>query len=125
MSNIVGLKVTLDSKNKLKIEIYTSPTCPYCPAALRMIQKAEVIYQESIDVTVIDIMNPAGQELAAYYNIQATPTIVIGGEVKFRGPPPSQTALFEEIEKYLDEDVVKRTSKLRRTQSRDRDMMYG
>ncbi|MFX1294527.1 MAG: thioredoxin family protein [Promethearchaeota archaeon] len=110
---------------KLEIEVYTSPTCPYCPAALRMLQKAVDIYGEAINVTEVSIASEEGQELATYYNVQATPTIVINSTVKFRGPPPSETDLFEEIEKYLDEKIVQKTRKRRQVQRREIDMMYG
>lgn len=111
--------------SKVKIEIYTSPTCPYCPAALRMLQKAVGIYKEAIEVTEVSVSSPDGQELAALYNVQATPTIVINGTVKFRGPPPSESHLFEEIEQYLDKEIVKKTSKRRKARRKEIDMMYG
>ncbi|NVM53477.1 MAG: thioredoxin family protein [Candidatus Helarchaeota archaeon] len=117
--------MTEQKSKKLQIEIYTSPTCPYCPAALRMLQKAVSIYEDAIEVTEINITSPSGQELAAFYHIQATPTIVIEGDAKFRGPPPSETHLFEEIEKHLDKEIVKKTSKRRRVQRQEIDMMYG
>ncbi len=110
---------------KLKIEIYTSPTCPYCPAALLMLQKAIKIYEEAIDVVKIDITSPEGQEIAAFYTVQATPTIVMNGAVKFRGAPPSETDLFEEIEKFLSAEVVQKAANKKKIQRREIDMMYG
>ncbi|MHA1279082.1 MAG: thioredoxin family protein [Candidatus Helarchaeota archaeon] len=110
---------------KLKIEIYTSPTCPYCPAALRMLQKAASIYEDAIKVTKIDVTTPSGQELADFYNIQATPTIIMNGVVKFRGPPPNESRLFKEIELYISEKVKAKAAKKRRAQRREIDMMYG
>ena len=109
----------------LKIEIYTSPTCPYCPAALRMLQKAVGIYKEAINVTEVSVTSPEGQKLAAIYSIQATPTIVVDGDVKFRGPPPSESHLFDEIEKYLDKETIKKTTKKRQSRKQEIDMMYG
>ena len=114
-----------EKQKKLQIEIYTSPTCPYCPAALRMLQKAVDMYENAIDVRKVDITTPGGQELAAFYNIQATPTIVINGDVKFRGPPPSESHLFQEIDQYVSEDVVKQATKKQKAQRREIDMMYG
>lgn len=110
---------------KLKIEIYTSPTCPYCPAALRMLQKAVGIYKEAIEVTEISIASEEGEQLAAVYNIQATPTIVLEGDVKFRGAPPSESVLFDEIETYLDTETVKSAAKRRISRKQEIDMMYG
>lgn len=112
-------------KEKLKIEIYTSPTCPYCPAARRMLQKAVGIYKEAINVTEVSVASPEGQKLALIYSIQATPTIVVDGDVKFRGPPPSESHLFDEIEKYLDKEIIKKTTKKRKSRKQEIDMMYG
>jgi thiol-disulfide isomerase/thioredoxin len=113
------------SNKEVKIEIYTSPTCPYCPAALAMLQKAVSLYKNNITVTQIDVTTPEGEELAAFYQVQATPTIIIEGDVKFRGPPPSELDLFEDIESYLDEEIVKKAKKTRIDLKRDVDMMYG
>ncbi|HUX99153.1 MAG TPA: thioredoxin family protein [Candidatus Deferrimicrobium sp.] len=109
----------------VKIEIYTSPTCPYCPAALVMLQKAVSLYGNHIAVTQIDVTTPEGEELAAFYQVQATPTIVIQGDVKFRGPPSSEIDLFEDIESYLDEETIKKARKTRKDLKREIDMMYG
>ncbi len=124
--------MTEQEKVKLKIEIYTSPTCPYCPAALRMLEKAVRIYNEAIDVVEVSVASTDGQKLAAIYSVQATPTIVINSEVKFRGPPPSESHLFNEIETHLDQDTVKQATKKRQERKHERkahrreiDMMYG
>ena len=118
-------KLSKKESKKLEIEIYTAPTCPYCPAAIRMLQKAVDIYETAINVTKIDITTPSGQELAAFYRVQATPTIVMNGEVKFRGPPPSETVLFQEIETYLSKDITRKAAEKRKAQRREFDMMYG
>jgi len=117
--------VTDEEPQQVKIEIYTSPTCPYCPAAIRMLQKAIDVYGKILEVTKIDITTPEGGELAAYYEVQATPTIVMNGIVRFRGAPPSESHLFDEIETMLTEDQIKNAAKKRKAQRREIDMMYG
>ena len=114
-----------EEPKRVKIEIYTSPTCPYCPAAIRMLQKAIDIYGKDLEVTKIDITTPEGGELAAYYEVQATPTIVMNGIVKFRGDPPSESELYDEIETFLEIDQIQTASKKRKAQTREIDMMYG
>jgi len=114
-----------DTRKMLKIEIYTSPTCPYCPAALRMLKKAAGMYKGYIEIIEVSIVSPEGQQLAAMYKIQATPTIIMNGEVKFRGAPPSESVLFDEIERYLDKDITKKVKKLRQARKQDIDMMFG
>ena len=117
--------MTEKESTKVKIEIYTSPTCPYCPAALRMLQKAIDIYGDIIEVAKIDITSPEGQELAAFYEVQATPTIVINGLVSYRGAPPSESNLFDEIETHLETEHIRTAAKRRKAQNREIDLMYG
>ena len=101
--------------NKVKIEIYTSPTCPYCPAAIRMLQKAIDIYGKEIEVTKIDITTPNGEELATYYEIKATPTIVIITIGTTKSTPRQVTFAPSDIE-LLEQSIpivlVKLTSSL-------------
>lgn len=120
-----GIELTEKKSKKVQIEIYTSPTCPYCPAAIRMVQKAVDLYDNALEVTKIDVTTPDGQQLAAFYQVQATPTIVINGEVKFRGPPPSETVLFDEIESFVSKEIAQKATKKRKAQTREMDMMYG
>ncbi len=90
-----------------------------------MLQKAEILYKNAINVFMIDITSPDGEKIAKLYNIQSTPTIVINGIIKFRGVPPSPNHLYEEIERYLPSDMVKRAIKKQEMRQRDRDMMFG
>jgi len=110
---------------KLKIEIYTSPTCPYCPAALKMLKNAQKIYDDAIDVLIVDITSKDGQRLAGFYNVLATPTIVMNDEVKFRGAPPGESVLFEEIEKYLDKETIAQAKIKKKKRREEISMMYS
>jgi len=79
----------------VKIEVFTSPMCPHCPGAKRVVEEVagEV---EGVEVEHVNVMeNP---EKAAKYGIMAVPTIVIDGEVKFVGAPTKE-ALKEELMK--------------------------
>ncbi|MDK2790320.1 MAG: thioredoxin 1 [Methanothermococcus sp.] len=79
----------------VKVEVFTSPMCPHCPAAKRVVEEVagEV---EGVEVEHVNVMeNP---EKAAKYGIMAVPTIVIDGEVKFVGAPTKE-ALKEELMK--------------------------
>lgn len=110
---------------KLKIEIYTSPTCPYCPAALKMLKNAQKIYGNALDVLTVDISTQDGQKLAGFYNVRATPTIVMNDEVKFRGAPPGESVLFEEIEKYLDKETIDQAKSKKKKIRQEINMMYS
>ncbi|NHI91325.1 MAG: thioredoxin [Candidatus Lokiarchaeota archaeon] len=114
-----------NKSKKLKIEVYTSPTCPYCPAALKMLKNAENIYGDALEVSKIDITTKDGQTLASFYNVLATPTIVMNSQVKFRGAPPGESILYEEIEKYLDEETLKIAKEKKKKRKQEISMMYS
>ncbi len=83
--------------SKVKIELFTSPMCPHCPAAKRVVE--EVIKEfPDVEVEYINVMeNP---QKAMEYGIMAVPTIVINGEIEFIGAPTKE-ALIEAIKKRL------------------------
>ncbi len=81
----------------VKVEVFTSPMCPHCPAAKRVVEEV-VSEMNGVEVENVDVMKEP--ERAASYGIMAVPTIVIDGEVKFVGAPTKE-ALKDELSKYL------------------------
>jgi glutaredoxin 3 len=59
-----------------KVMIYTTPVCPYCMRAKRLLQKKGVAYEE-IDVAGDDA---AREQLAERTGLQTVPQIFIGEE---------------------------------------------
>jgi glutaredoxin 3 len=59
-----------------KVLIYTTPVCPYCMRAKRLLQKKGVAYEE-IDVAGDDA---AREQLAERTGLQTVPQIFIGEE---------------------------------------------
>lgn len=59
-----------------KVRIYTTPVCPYCVRAKRLLQKKGVAYEE-IDVAGDDA---AREQLAERTGLQTVPQIFIGDE---------------------------------------------
>ncbi|WP_292460683.1 MJ0307 family thioredoxin [Methanothermococcus sp.] len=81
------------------IEVITSPQCPHCPTAKRVVEEVvKKVSCDDIEVKYIDATEDPGT--VKKYNIMAVPTIVIDGEVAFVGIPSS-----EELEKYLREKL--------------------
>ncbi|AEH07563.1 thioredoxin family protein [Methanothermococcus okinawensis] len=81
------------------IEVITSPQCPHCPAAKRVVEEVvKKVSCDDIEVKYIDATEDEGT--VKKYNIMAVPTIVIDEEVAFIGAPSS-----EELEKYLREKL--------------------
>ncbi|MBE6500301.1 MAG: thioredoxin [Methanobrevibacter thaueri] len=87
----------------IKVEVFSTSTCPHCPAAIEAAQKAKDKFGEAIDVESVKIDDPNSPEniqRANDYQIMAVPTIVIEGEVAFLGAP-SDDDLINYIESLL------------------------
>jgi thioredoxin 1 len=77
------LKAKMDDTKKLEIEIFTSPTCPHCPAAVRATKELMEKHPELKDSVVwkeMSTVTPQGAEKARAYGIRGVPTIVITNE---------------------------------------------
>lgn len=64
----------LAPKSPAVIEVFTSPTCPHCPRALEMARQV-AMEMPGIKVVEQSTANPQGFAKAAYYGVQAVPTI--------------------------------------------------
>ena len=87
---------------EVSIRVFTTPTCPYCPAVARVVcQMAMVnplIRSEIIEVAEFP-------ELAERYNVSAVPLTVIADRVSIPGMVPEAT-LVKEIVKAAGSAVV-------------------
>ena len=88
-------KLSPDSKQKLKsldeekhIEIFVTPTCPYCPKAALLANMIAIEAKGKVKTEIIEaIENP---DLAMKYNIQAVPHNVINGKTSSIGVQPEE-----------------------------------
>lgn len=83
----------------VKIEVFTSPTCPYCPMAIEVVDEAKKEFGDEIEVEKIDIM--VDREKAIDYGLMAVPAIAINGVVRFVGAP-GREELFEAISDEIE-----------------------
>lgn len=82
----------------VKIEVFTSPTCPYCPMAVEVVEEAKKDLGDSIEIEKVDIMED--REKAVNYGLMAVPAIAMNGVVKFVGAPGKEelmAAIKEEL----------------------------
>lgn len=86
---------------KVKIEVFYSPTCPYCPVARKMVADVAPAFGGKVEVEEVNIWTPEGQRRALAYGISAVPTIAIAGKVKFVGVPTSKGELARAIEEEI------------------------
>jgi thiol-disulfide isomerase/thioredoxin len=66
-------------KMSIKIEFFYSKTCPYCPAAKKMLYELVKNLKEPFEVKEIDAWSKEGEPLTEKYGIQMVPTIVVNG----------------------------------------------
>ena len=69
----------------LHIQVFVTPTCPYCPRAARLAHKL-AIENEHITADVIEISEFI--DLAQLYQVQGVPKTVINNRVEFAGALP-------------------------------------
>lgn len=69
------------------VEVFTSPSCPHCPAAKEVVELAKKELGDAINVTYYDTMNPEGREKAVSYGVMYVPAIAIDGVIDFVGAP--------------------------------------
>jgi len=82
----------------VKVEVFTSPSCPYCPMAVDVVDAVKKEMQDDIEVEKIDIMQ--NREKAVEYGLMAVPAVAINGVIKFVGAPQR-----EELEKAIKEEI--------------------
>ena len=61
----------------VEIEVYTSPTCPYCPHAVKLLNEVAPSFGQNVVVEEVNSWSEKGQTRAIKYGIMAVPTIVI------------------------------------------------
>ena len=105
--DISARKVTLKKENlekiekidkPIKIQVFVTPTCPYCPAAVRLAHKLAManpnIYGEMVEATEFPI-------LAQKYFVMGVPKTVINeGDVQFEGAYPEDNFVEKVLEAY-------------------------
>ena len=87
----------------IKVEVFSTNSCPHCPAAIDAAEKAKDKLGDAIDVESVKIddpSNPDNRQRAMDYQIMAVPTVVIDGEVTFVGAPTEED-LIKALESKL------------------------
>ena len=85
----------------IKVEVFSTNSCPHCPAAIEAAQKAKDKLGDAIDVEILKIdESKDNYQRAIDYQIMAVPTIVIDGDVVFVGAP-TDSELIEKLESML------------------------
>ncbi len=85
----------------VKLEVFTSPTCPHCPHAVKV---SEEVREEKPEIHIIETSTGTsdGMKRAQQYNIMAVPTVLVTGPesdqpIGLKGVP-SRSSLVKAIE---------------------------
>ena len=73
----------------IKIEVFSTDSCPHCPSAERVAEEAKNELND-IDLEIVKINSEENRQRAINYGIMAVPTIVINGQVAFTGAPTKE-----------------------------------
>ena len=72
----------------IKVEVFSTNSCPHCPAAIEAAQSAKDKLGDAIDVESIKIdESEENRQRAMDYQIMSVPTVVRGGGGGFIGAP--------------------------------------
>ncbi len=83
----------------VKIELFVSDFCPYCPTAKKVVQELCAKFKD-VEVEEVNTSKPDGIVKAAKYQIYAIPTVVINGKTTLIGVP-NRDELAKAIEAEL------------------------
>jgi glutaredoxin-like protein len=75
-------------KSKVHIQVFVTPTCPYCPKAVRTAHMLSMANPEMVDAEMIEASE--FPELSEKYSVMAVPKIVINESTEFEGALPEQ-----------------------------------
>ncbi|MCE7748846.1 MAG: glutaredoxin [Candidatus Heimdallarchaeota archaeon] len=100
-------KITLKKENlekiqkidkPMKIQVFVTPTCPYCPAAVRLAHKAAManpnIYGEMVEATEFPLLSQK------YFVMGVPKTVINQGDVQFEGSFPEDNFVEKLMEAY-------------------------
>ncbi|MFQ6051011.1 MAG: thioredoxin family protein [Candidatus Hydrothermarchaeota archaeon] len=76
----------------IKIEVFTTPSCRYCPYALDVVMRASREF-DNVIVEEIDVSTKEGKKRARDLNVLNTPTIAINGTIYFSGVPSKKAVV--------------------------------
>jgi small redox-active disulfide protein 1 len=71
---------------EILLELFTSPTCPYCPEAKRVVKSTAEAMKDALLIER-DVSEPQNADLARRYGIYSVPALVVNGRYKIQGVP--------------------------------------
>jgi thioredoxin len=85
-------------KSKVHIQVFVTPTCPYCPKVVRTAHMLSIANPSMVDAEMIEAME--FPELSEKYSVMSVPKVVINDSVEFEGALP-EFMFLSKIEEAL------------------------
>ncbi|GAB4192524.1 MAG: thioredoxin family protein [Calditrichia bacterium] len=93
-----SLEMLKEISRPLKLQVFVTPTCPYCPSAVLMAHKIAMVN----DNIVADMVEATEfMELSQKYHVQGVPRTVIGEHHFVEGAVPEEMFVKGVLEGYL------------------------
>jgi len=89
----------------VKIELFYSPICLYCPEARKIVLEIAEEFSGKVRVEEINILSSAGTEKLEKYAVKGVPTIVINSKAKITGIPTT-SQLRKAVQRELDRKEI-------------------
>lgn len=90
---------TLELLNRIDepmhLQVFVTPTCPYCPPAVRFAHKLAI---ENEHIVADMVESQEFPELAAKYNVYGVPRTVLNEDFHFEGAMPEQFAILHVLQ---------------------------
>ncbi len=84
----------------VKLELFYSPVCPYCPSAQRLVSEVAGRYPQ-LEFFEVDTCTEEGIERGMSLGVMAVPTVALNDEIKLVGWPFEEKDLVNLIESGL------------------------
>jgi glutaredoxin-like protein len=79
------------------LQVFVTPTCPYCPKAVRMAHKAAI---ENENITADMVEATEFPHLSMRYNVRGVPRTIIGEDYPIEGAVPEMAFIEKVVEAY-------------------------
>ena len=66
----------------IRVELFSSPTCPYCPEARRVLLEVLEGVNHEFHVEEVNVFSPEGLERAKRHDILSVPAMIIENNIK-------------------------------------------
>lgn len=90
----------------LHLQVFVTPTCPYCPATVRLAHKLAI---ENVYITADMVEATEFPHLAMRYNVSGVPRTIVNEKTPIEGAVPEKVFVEKVIEAYKNNELILKT----------------